>query len=327
MWLPSIESDLQDVARVKLFFKPSDHQQISDEDCSQAVAIMVDFQALDSALLDRCKKLRVVATNCIGVSHIDCDYAARLGISVCNAPDYCVEEVADTALSHILNLFRQTTFLHESLRGGKSLYDTRELGCCRIRGKTLGLVGLGNIGIAVAQRAKAFGFKIIFYSPLARDGISKALGGVERVLSLEDLVLRSDCVSLHCSLQPKTWHMIDEPLLRKFKRGSFLVNVSRGGLVDEPALARALREGWIAGAALDVYENEPFAIKDTVFDGVPKLICTPHSAWYSPEAFHESFMPAFQCVTFAIRGEDPTGLSYCVNRDKLNVQACQTRWN
>lgn len=331
MWLPSIGSDLQEMARLKFFFQPSDHREISDEDCSRVVAIIVDLHALDSALLDRCARLRVVATNCIGVNHIDCDRAARLGISVCNAPDYCVEEVADSALSHILNLFRQTAFLHGRLQRGDSLYDTEKLaaaanGCCRIRGRTLGLVGLGNIGIAVVQRARAFGFKVVFYDPLVKDGICKAVGDVERVRTLEELVQRSDCVSLHCPLGPKTRHMIDEPLLRRFKHGAFLVNVSRGGLVDERALARALREGWIAGAALDVHEKEPFTFEGSVFDGVPNLICTPHCAWYSPESFRESWMQAFQCVAFALRGEDPAGLCHCVNRDKLNERACQTRW-
>ena len=328
---PELEP-LQDIATVKIRTDFTNSSQLSDEECSNAVGFMLgSLGEVDSSLLDRCKKLRVIARLGIGVDKIDLDYAAKVGVHVCNVPDYGIEEVADTAFSHILSLFRQTTHLYETLRTGsytinqdQAMSDAKA--ARRIRGKTLGLIGVGNTGVAVTERAKAFGFKVIFYDPFVSTGLNKALG-VERLQSVEELVKRSDCVSLHCTLTPQTKHIVNESVLRLFKKEAFLVNVARGALVDEGALAKALKEGWIAGAALDVFEKEPFAFKGSVFEDVPNLICTPHCAWYSLESMHDLITGGVKCIQYALTSSDPSGLPNCLNRKQLNVEASKTRWN
>ena len=327
----TVERDqLQSIVSLKKF---PDALDLSDEDCSNAVAVLMSsFPVMDSTQLDRCKKLRVVARHGVGFDNIDTEHAGKLGICVCNVPDYGVEEVADTALSHILGLFRQTTFLYEALRSGDCIGTYEDTVSAakfsrRIRGKILGLIGIGMIGIAVAQRAKVFGFKVIFYDPFIRAGLDKAIGDLERVLSLEELVQRSDCVSLHCALTEENRHVINERILRLFKKEAFLVNVSRGALIDECALARALEEEWIAGAALDVHEKEPFTFKGSTFDGVPNLICTPHVAWYSPESYSECWDGVVKVVRYALSSSDPTGIPNCVNKKQLNIEAGKVRWN
>ena len=324
---------LQSIASVKKFPDFTGSSDISNEDCSEVVGIVMSTVGMmDATLLDRCKKLRTVVRHGVGFDNVDTEHAGKLGVCVCNVPDYGIEEVADTALSHILGLFRQTTFLYEALRNGVCISTYQDTisgakGSRRIRGKTLGLIGIGMIGIAVAERAKAFGFEVIFYDPFVRPGLDKAVGGLERVCSVEELVQRSDCVSLHCALTEENRHMINERVLRLFKKEAFLVNVSRGALIDECALAKALKEGWIAGAALDVHEKEPFIFKGSVFDGVPNVICTPHIAWYSPESYSDCWDGSVKAIRFSLSSSDPTGIPNCVNRQQLNIEAGRTRWS
>ncbi|KAI2654153.1 C-terminal-binding protein 2 [Labeo rohita] len=177
----------------------------------------------------------------------------RIGIAVCNIPSAAVEETADSTLCHILNLYRRNTWLYQAMR---------------------------RSGQAVAVRAKAFGFNVIFYDPYLQDGLERSLG-VQRVYTLQDLLYQSDCVSLHCNLNEHNHHLINDFTIKQMRQGAFLVNTARGGLVDEKALAQALKEGRIRGAALDVHESEPFSFSQGPLKDAPNLICTPHTAWYS----------------------------------------------
>ena len=330
-----VESEvLQDVAVVKSYPADlTDSTVLPEEEGSRALGIICGHLVqLNIDLLQRCKNLRIIVRLGIGVDNIDIEHASKLGVCVCNIPDYGVEEVADTAFALLLSLFRKTTFLHEAVQRGEPLgtYDqliSSFMGCRRIRGKTLGLIGLGKIGIAVAERAKAFGFCIIFYDPFVPSGLDKAIGGLERVDSIEEVVKRSDCVSLHCVLTPQTRYLINETVLKLFKREAFLVNVSRGALIDEVALAKALKEGWIAGAALDVQEHEPVVLKGSVLENVPNLICTPHFAWYSEESFLELRSSALKCIRYAITHSDISGIINCLNEQQINPEACKERWS
>lgn len=323
----------QDVAVVKNYPDITDSSILPEDECLRAVGIISGhILQINAALLNRCKNLRVVARLGIGVDNVDVEHASKLGVCVCNVPDYGIEEVADTAFALLLGLFRNTTALHEAVKRGEPLgtYDqliSSLVGCRRIRGKTLGLIGLGKIGIAVAERAKAFGFHTIFYDPFVPSGFGKAIGGLEQAGSIEEVVKRSDCVSLHCSLTPQTRYMINETILKLFKKEAFLVNVSRGGLIEEAALAKALSQGWIAGAALDVQEHEPFMLKGSALEGAPNLICTPHSAWYSEESFAELCSGGLQCVHYAVTHSDTSGLINCVNKQQLDMAACKQRWS
>lgn len=326
--------ELSDIATVKAFSNPDmvDTTRISDDMCSQMVALVVPVNCdINLAFLSRCPKLRIVIRFGMGTDNIELEYAGRLGIIVCNIPDYGIEEVADTALAHILALFRQTLFYHVNLTKGARYLTFKDVmsdaKSRRIRGKTLGLVGLGKTGFAVAQRAKAFGFNVAFYDPFIGSGWDKAFGGLDRYKSLTDLVMKSDCVSLHCMLTEESRHIVNESLLRVFKRGAYLINVSRGPLIDEAALAKALKEGWIAGAALDVHEEEPFVLSRSPLKDAPNLICTPHIAWYSKEGLSELRSSSVRLIRDVLTSSDPSGIQNCVNKQHLDSEACSSRWN
>jgi phosphoglycerate dehydrogenase-like enzyme len=331
------EERLKDLAIVKHGLKFSEEEnawKLTDEDCKEAIGISLSHLGrVEKALLERCPKLRVVARHGTGVDNIDIAAATELNICVCNVPDYGIEEVADSAMAHILGLFRQTTFLYEGLRQGKPLGTYDQLMAAttasrRIRGKTLGLFGLGNIGMAVAQRAKAFGFDILVYDPYLHDGLEKGVGGVERVYEPETLIARSDCVSLHCPLTKDNHHIINAEALKHFKKEAFLVNVSRGGLIDEVALADALKSGRLAGAALDVQEHEPFKLAGSVLEDAPNLICTPHAGWCSQESVVDARVGGVKAFLYAItRTDKPQGIKNCLNARQLDWEKVKARWN
>ena len=321
---------LADIATVKALPDEVDPARLSDDFCSQAVALVAAVQCeLDQAFLKRCPKLRIIVRFGMGIDNIDLEYAGKLGVVVCNVPNYGIEEVADTALSHILTLYRQTLVFHNNVSSGEEYRTFKDIitagyNSRRISGKTLGLIGLGNTGMAVAQRAKAFGFNVAFYDPYVASGCDNT-AELERFESLTDLVKMSDCVSLHCRLTEENKHMISESLLKEFKQGAFLINVARGPLVHEAALAKALKEGWIGGAALDVHEEEPFSFQRSPLKDAPNLICTPHIAWYSKEAFADLRSTSIKLVRHVLAGSELTNLPHCVNKEHLDSHAHTTR--
>ena len=323
--------ELSPYADVITLSELTDCTQLTDQVCSCCVSMMVGPNVnVDPILLDRCPRLKIVLRHGIGFDNIDINHAGRLGIIVCNIPDYGVEEIADTVMAHTLSLFRQTTAMHNAILENKKVtcYETSSsLKCARrIRGKTLGLIGLGKTGIAVALRAMAFGFKVIFCDPYTSNGLDRAIGGLERSESVMDVIAKSDCVSLHCVLTKDTKHLINSSMLGLFKKGAFLVNVSSGALVEEEALARALKQGRLGGAALDVHESEPFSFEDSPLKEAPNVICTPHIAWYSNESFLELRMSAIQMVKLVFSKDHGVNVQDCVNKDFLDQDACRARW-
>ncbi|KAG5332450.1 CTBP protein, partial [Acromyrmex charruanus] len=286
---------LKDVATVA-FCDAQSTSEIHEKVLNEAVgALMWHTIILTKEDLEKFKTLRIIVRIGSGVDNIDVKAAGELGIAVCNVPGYGVEEVADTTLCLILNLYRRTYWLANMVREGKKFTGPEQVreaatGCARIRGDTLGIVGLGRIGSAVALRAKAFGFTVIFYDPYLPDGIEKSLG-LTRVYTLQ------------------------------MRPGAFLVNTARGGLVDDDALAAALKQGRIRAAALDVHENEPY----NVFQGqsanqcplkdAPNLLCTPHAAFYSDASCTELREMAASEIRRAIVGRIPDCLRNCVNKE------------
>ncbi|TNM98711.1 hypothetical protein fugu_013275 [Takifugu bimaculatus] len=299
---------------------------LDGRDCTVEMPILKDvatvaFCDAQSHTGDSREGLRVIVRIGSGFDNVDIKAAAELGIAVCNVPAASVEETADTSLCLILNLYRRVTWLHQALREGtraSSVEQIREVasGAARIRGETLGIIGLGRVGQAVALRAKAFGFGVIFYDPYLPDGVERSLG-LQRMATLQDLLIHSDCVSLHCSLNEHNHHLINDFTIKQMRQGAFLVNTSRGGLVDEKALAQALKEGRIRGAALDVHETEPFSFSAGPLKDAPNLICTPHTSWYSEQASVEAREEAAREVRRAITGRIPDSLKNCVNKDYL----------
>nr|XP_004656102.1 C-terminal-binding protein 1 isoform X1 [Jaculus jaculus] len=318
---------LKDVATVA-FCDAQSTQEIHEKVLNEAVgALMYHTITLTREDLEKFKALRIIVRIGSGFDNIDIKSAGDLGIAVCNVPAASVEETADSTLCHILNLYRRTTWLHQALREGtrvQSVEQIREVasGAARIRGETLGIIGLGRVGQAVALRAKAFGFNVLFYDPYLSDGIERALG-LQRVSTLQDLLFHSDCVTLHCGLNEHNHHLINDFTVKQMRQGAFLVNTARGGLVDEKALAQALKEGRIRGAALDVHESEPFSFSQGPLKDAPNLICTPHAAWYSEQASIEMREEAAREIRRAITGRIPDSLKNCVNKDHLTAA---THW-
>uniref|UniRef100_A0ABI7VU69 C-terminal binding protein 1 n=1 Tax=Felis catus TaxID=9685 RepID=A0ABI7VU69_FELCA len=205
---------LKDVATVA-FCDAQSTQEIHEKVLNEAVgALMYHTITLTREDLEKFKALRIIVRIGSGFDNIDIKSAGDLGIAVCNVPAASVEETADSTLCHILNLYRRTTWLHQALREGtrvQSVEQIREVasGAARIRGETLGIIGLGRVGQAVALRAKAFGFNVLFYDPYLSDGTERALG-LQRVSTLQDLLFHSDCVSLHCGLNEHNHHLIND---------------------------------------------------------------------------------------------------------------------
>lgn len=310
---------LKDVATVA-FCDAQSTSEIHEKVLNEAVgALMWHTIILTKEDLEKFKTLRIIVRIGSGVDNIDVKAAGELGIAVCNVPGYGVEEVADTTLCLILNLYRRTYWLANMVREGKKFTGPEQVreaaqGCARIRGDTLGIVGLGRIGSAVALRAKAFGFNVIFYDPYLPDGIEKSLG-LTRVYTLQDLLFQSDCVSLHCTLNEHNHHLINEFTIKQMRPGAFLVNTARGGLVDDDALAAALKQGRIRAAALDVHENEPYNVFQGPLKDAPNLLCTPHAAFYSDASCTELREMAASEIRRAIVGRIPDCLRNCVNKE------------
>jgi len=312
---------LKDVATVA-FCDAQSTSEIHEKVLNEAVgALMWHTINLTKDDLEKFKALKIIVRIGSGIDNVDSKSAGELGIAVCNVPGYGVEEVADTSMCLILNLYRRTYWLAQMVHDGKKFTGPEQVreaaqGCARIRGDTLGIVGLGRIGSAVALRAKAFGFNVTFYDPYLPDGIEKSLG-LTRVYTLQELLYQSDCVSLNCTLNEHNHHLINEFTIKQMRPGAFLVNTARGSLIDEQALAVALKDGRIRAAALDVHENEPhnpYAAPGHLKDA-PNLICTPHAAYYSDASSNELREMAATEIRRAITGRIPDVLRNCVNKE------------
>lgn len=310
---------LKDVATVA-FCDAQSTNEIHEKVLNEAVGAMLYHHIqLSREDLKKFKTLRIIVRLGTGVDNVDVKAAGEMGIAVCNVPGYGVEEVADSTLCLILNLYRRTYWLANLVREGKKIAGPEALrdaaqGSARIRGDTLGIVGFGRVGQAVALRAKAFGFNVIFYDPYLPDGCEKSLG-VTRVYTLQDLLFQSDCVTLHCSLNEHNNHLINDYTIKQMRPGAFLVNTARGGLVDEQSLAAALKDGRIRAAALDVHEQEPLNLSSSPLKDCPNVLCTPHSAFYSDQSITELREMAAGEVRRAVVGRIPDSLRNCVNKE------------
>jgi len=292
---------LGDLARVVLAGARSEEELwpfLADAD---ALILYHDVATMGAASFERASKCRGLVRAGVGYNNIDLAAADRAGLTVCNVPDYGSEEVADHAILLLLAVVRRLIPSHESVRGGSWVFAPA-LGTPRLRGRTLGIVGCGRIGTAAALRARAFGMEVVFYDPHKPRGYEKAIG-VGRADSLQDLLRRSDFVSLHCPLNDSTRHLIDARALSAMRPGAVLVNTSRGPVVDQSALLEALDGGRLQGAGLDVAEREP--LDDDRLRYHPRVVWTPHSAFYSVEGFVEMRTKAAEEVRRLLLGEAP----------------------
>jgi D-3-phosphoglycerate dehydrogenase / 2-oxoglutarate reductase len=266
-----------------------------------ADAILVTYAKLSGELLRQLTRCKVIGRFGLGVDNIDLPAATERGITVTYVPDYCLQEVSDHAMALLLALARKIPLSNKLVQSGRwempAVVPIR-----RLEGQTLGLVGFGNIPRRVAPKAQAFGLTVITHDPyVAKDVL--AAHRVEGV-SFDDLLARSDFVSIHAPLMPATRGLFNAEVLRKMKQGALLINTARGPLVDEEALIAALDSGHLSGAALDVVAVEPLAT-DSGLIGRDNVILTPHTAFYSVEALNELQTKCAGDVARVLSGEKP----------------------
>jgi D-3-phosphoglycerate dehydrogenase len=281
------------------------------EGLSGAHALIVrSATRVDRALLKDAPLLRVVARAGVGVDNIDVDAAGRQGVAVFNAPEANMVAAAELTMALMLSAARRVPAADRSIRDGQ--WDRAAFQGVELRGRILGLIGAGRIGGEVAQRARAFGMQVIAYDPYLT---TKQAHDIKVTLvDLDELVTTSDVISLHVPLTDETRGLVDADLLQKVKKGAFVLNVSRGGVIDEPALALALEEGRLAGAALDVYEHEPLE-PGSPLRTAPNLVLTPHLGASTREAQVGVAREAAAAVRSVLIDGDHTG---AVNADMLH---------
>jgi D-3-phosphoglycerate dehydrogenase len=268
---------------------------------SDVVGLIIAPEArLDKGHVDLLPRLRVVAAPSTGVDHIDIGAVTARGAWVTSVPDYCTEEVADHALAHILSLLRGVGQADRAVRRGDWAGPS---GVSRTAGTELGLVGFGRIGQAVAGRAGALGMSVSAFDPHVGSE-QFARRSVRKVEQLPSLLGGSDVVSLHVPLNEGTVGLIGAAAFAAMRPGSWLVNVSRGGVVDQQALVEVLRSGRLAGAGLDVFEHEPLARDDPLLS-LDNVTLTPHTAWESAEARRVPFVRAAEAVAAVLGGAVP----------------------
>jgi D-3-phosphoglycerate dehydrogenase len=281
----------------------------------QADAILFCWKRLSAAVLDAAVNCRIASRYGVGLDNVDVAHATRLGIPVTYVSDYCMEEVSDHAMALLLACARSIpTFDRDLRRGEWNLSAGRPM--FRLRGRTLGIIGYGNIGRTLAPKALGFGMRVLAYG--RHDGRD---GEVTITSDLSAVLRQSDYVSLHLPLNDVTRGMVNADFLRQMKPTSFLINTARGGLIDEPALVDALSRQAIAGVALDVLIQEP-PPPDHPLLKLDNVLLTPHAAFSSEEALAELQEKAARHVVQALRGDVPDRL---VNPAVLEQSNCRLR--
>jgi C-terminal binding protein len=307
-----ILGDLAEVVALEARSEPELDGRIDD-----AHAVMLYHElGLSARSIGRLRQCRLIVRCGVGYDNVDLAAAERAGITVANVPDYGTEDVADSALGMMLALTRGIHLCNSRLRRGAGpwLY-TQAQPVWRLRGRVFGIVGLGRIGTAAALRAKALGMEVWFHDPCVPDGRDKALG-VQRTESLDELLERSHVISLHCPLTPGTRHLINRETLPRMPRGSFLINTARGAVVEPVALAEALASGHLAGAGIDVLEQEPppdthpllAAWRDPRHPAHDRLILNPHAAFYSEEGLLDMRVKGSENIRRALLGQTPRNM-------------------
>ncbi len=275
-----------------------------------AEGLVVEYDKVTRETLEKTPGLKIVSLQSIGYNNVDVKAATEHGVCVTNIPGFCADEVAEHAVGMLLDLVRKITFFDRSVRAGKwdPLVGYKTY---RLPGKTFGMVFFGEIPKKMVPVLKALGLKVIVYAPTKTKEFL-AEHGCEKVETLDELLETSDFVSLHCPLIPDvTYHLIGEAQLKKMKKSAFLINTARGSVVDEGALVKALKDGTIKGAGIDVIEDEANEKSDLF--GLENVVITPHAAFISEDSFYDGRERALrQLVIRLSEKKRPTSL---VNKD------------
>jgi len=273
------------------------------EAAKDADALLVIFAPITRKVLSALPKLKVAVRYGIGYDTIDVDAATDTNVLAVNIPDFCLREVSDQAMALLLACARKLVPSTEGLKEGRWLEVQAEMpNTSALYEQTLGLVGCGHIGQLVAKKARCFDLKIIGYDPYLDKSVAEQAG--IKLVSLSEVLKGSDYVSLHTPLYKETRHLIGEKELRQMKPTAYLINTARGGVVDEPVLIKALREKWIAGAGLDVFEMEPIE-PDNPLLKMDNVVLTPHCSAHTRQAIQRLRLSVAQEVARVLTGKWP----------------------
>jgi len=271
---------------------------------------------IDAEVMDAAPNLKVISTYSVGYDHIDIEAATKRGIYVTHTPGVLTDAVAEFTVGLLLAVTRRVLEADRTIRANEwnKPWNPFFLTGPELKGKTLGIIGFGRIGVAVAKKVQGFEMNVIYYDVYRKEDVEKELG--VKYVDLETLLKTSDFVSLHVPLMKETYHMIGEKELKMMKPTAYLINTARGAVVDTDALIKALEEGWIAGAALDVFEQEPLPPNHplTKFKNV---VLAPHIASATIEARQRMAELAANNLVAVLKGEMPPAL---VNKDVLKVR-------
>lgn len=270
----------------------------------QSDALLIMYANIDREILEAAPNLKLVSRYGIGINMVDLEAAKELGIQVANVNDYCVDEVSDHALASIMAAARQLFVYHKDTSEGGWSFKKAAIPL-RANKAVVGLLGYGKIPKRLGQKLTAIGYQVMAYDPfvseeiMAADGVTKA--------SLDKIMIESDFVSVHTPLIQATHHLIGERELNLMKNTAFIINTSRGPIIDEKYLIKSLKEGTIAGAFLDVTEEEPLPEQHALRE-LENVVLTPHAAWYSVDAFREIREKAVNNIVEKAEGKEPAYL-------------------
>ncbi len=276
---------------------------------------------IDARIIEAGERLKVISNYAVGYDNIDVEVATKRGIYVTNTPGVLTETTADLAWAILMAIARRVVEADKYVRAGRWVHawGPKMMLGSDVHGKTLGIVGLGRIGSAVARRAKGFNMRVIYYDVFRREDLERELGLEYK--PLEELLKEADYVTLHVPLTKETYHLIGERELDLMKPTAYLINTSRGAVIDQKALYKALKERRIAGAALDVFEKEPIDPDDPLLE-LDNVVLTPHIGSASVETRKKMAMIAAENLVSVLKGVEPPNL---VNPEVREVRPLKPR--
>lgn len=280
------------------------HCQTEDEVIAVAAdcdALICQFAPITRRVIESLTRCRIIVRYAIGVDNIDVAAAEEHGIYVCNVPDYGIDEVSNHAIALLLDCAKKLTYLAGQVKQGNCSYTTVKP-LFRMEGKTLGLMGFGRIPRLVAKKMAGFGVHIIAYDPMMNEEQARELGVTP--VSFDQLLRESDYLSVHCPLTADTHHLFNEAAFHAMKPTAIFINTARGAVVKEEDLIRALEQGEIAMAGIDVTETEPIPVGHPLLK-LDNAVVTPHAAWYSEEAVQSLQLKAAQEAARVLMGQPP----------------------
>lgn len=269
------------------------------EQAKHADAILNQYAPISRRVIESLENAKVISRYGVGVNTIDLDAANEKGITVANVPDYGMEEVSNHALALLLSWARKVTLLNNEVKKGN--WDFKAcVPIHRFNNQTVGVLGFGRIPRRFIEKVKPLGFKLAAYDPFV-SAEDMASAGVQK-MELDEIISEADYLSVHVPLIKDTYHLLNADRFSQMKKNAVIINTARGPIIDEKALIEALENGIIAGAALDVAEEEPISI-DSPLLHMDNVIITPHSAWYSEEAMVELRQKAAKNIVQVLKGE------------------------